>query len=114
MAFYMYVSLSQEDKIARLAMDAGSGALEALETVAVPGRPAPLAVSPNYFLTDLIVTQDDFAGSPFVSHPEMDQETSPNESLVRLSSFREIRPRKLSVDGPVQGWDVNLRQMTVN
>ena len=47
MAFYMYVSLSQEDKIARLAMDAGSGALSPLETVAVPGRPAPLAVSPD-------------------------------------------------------------------
>ena len=45
MAFYMYVSLSQEDKIARLAMDAGSGALEPLETVAVPGRPAPFLYS---------------------------------------------------------------------
>lgn len=47
MAFYMYVSLSQEDKILRLAMDAASGVLEPLERLDAPGRPAPMCLSPD-------------------------------------------------------------------
>ena len=47
MPFYMYVSLSQADKIARLAMDAATGALTPLETLDAPGRPAPMAISPD-------------------------------------------------------------------
>ena len=47
MPFYMYVSLSQEDKIRRLSMDAATGALESLETLAAPGRPAPMCLSPD-------------------------------------------------------------------
>lgn len=47
MAFYMYVSLAQEDALLRLAMDAATGELTPLERLAVPGRPAPLCVSPD-------------------------------------------------------------------
>ena len=47
MAYYMYVSLSQEDKVLRLALDGNTGALERLGETAAPGRPAPLAASPD-------------------------------------------------------------------
>ena len=47
MAFYMYVSLSQEDKILRLALDGATGTLEKLGEVAAAGRPAPMAASPD-------------------------------------------------------------------
>ncbi len=45
--YYVYVTLSGEDKIAVYAMDRRSGRLDLLDAAAVPGRPAPLALHPN-------------------------------------------------------------------
>lgn len=47
MAFYMYVSISGEDKVLRFALDHSDGSLEPLGEVAVPGRPAPMTASPD-------------------------------------------------------------------
>lgn len=45
--FYVYVTLSGEDKIAVYAMDRNSGELDLVEVTAVPGLPAPLALHPS-------------------------------------------------------------------
>ena len=47
MAFYMYVSISGENKVLRFALDPSDGSLERLGEVAVPGRPAPMTASPD-------------------------------------------------------------------
>ena len=47
MAFYMYVSISGEDKVLRFALDPSDGSLERLGEVAAPGRPAPMTASPD-------------------------------------------------------------------
>jgi 6-phosphogluconolactonase len=47
MAYFVYVTISEEDRIARFAMDADTGRLEPLGSVAVAGRPAPLATDPQ-------------------------------------------------------------------
>lgn len=47
MAFYMYVSISGEGRVARFAMDPSDGALEPLGEAEAPGRPAPMAASPD-------------------------------------------------------------------
>ena len=47
MAFYLYITLSEEDKISTYSMDADSGELELLRRLDVQGRPAPLAVDPG-------------------------------------------------------------------
>ncbi len=47
MAYYMYVSISGEDRVLRFALEAATGKLELLGEVAAPGRPAPLTASPN-------------------------------------------------------------------
>jgi 6-phosphogluconolactonase len=47
MAYSMYVSLRQDDKLALFDMDPITGKLTSQETVAVPGGPAPLAVDPQ-------------------------------------------------------------------
>ena len=47
MAYYMYVSISGEDKVLRFAMDAATGKLEPLGEVEAPGRPAPMTASPD-------------------------------------------------------------------
>jgi len=47
MAFYLYVTLSEEDKISTYSMNADSGDLELLRRLDVQGRPAPLAVDPD-------------------------------------------------------------------
>ena len=47
MAFYLYITLSEEDKISTYSMDADSGDLEPLRRLDVQGRPAPLAVDPD-------------------------------------------------------------------
>ena len=47
MPFYMYVSISGEDKVLRFAMDPSDGRLEKLGEVVAPGRPAPMTASPN-------------------------------------------------------------------
>ena len=45
--YYVYVTVSMEDKISIFEMDPESGRLERPVEVAVPGRPAPLALHPN-------------------------------------------------------------------
>ena len=47
MAFYMYVSISGEGKLLRFAMDPFDGSLEPLGETLAPGRPAPMAASPD-------------------------------------------------------------------
>ena len=47
MAFYAYVSISQEDRISILKMDPETGRLDPKSSVVVPGRPAPLATDPE-------------------------------------------------------------------
>lgn len=44
---WVYVTLSNEDKIAIFMMDRDSGRLDFLDTVAVPGLPAPMALDPS-------------------------------------------------------------------
>ena len=47
MRYHMYVSVSEEDRVALLAMDADTGALDPVDSFEVEGRPAPLAISPQ-------------------------------------------------------------------
>ena len=44
---FVYVTVSDEDRIALLSMDDASGSLDPLASFHVPGRPAPLARHPN-------------------------------------------------------------------
>lgn len=46
MAFHMYVSLQDDDRIVRFVMDPEAGSLERRGVVDVPGGPAPLAINP--------------------------------------------------------------------
>ncbi len=46
MAFHMYVSLQDEDRIVRFVMDPETGSLEGKGAVTVDGGPAPLAINP--------------------------------------------------------------------
>ena len=43
---YMYITVSEEDRIARYEVDVGTGALTHIGDVATAARPAPLAVNP--------------------------------------------------------------------
>jgi len=47
MPYYMFVTVSEEDKIVVFQMDQDSGKLAHLRDVAVSGRPAPLAINPD-------------------------------------------------------------------
>ena len=47
MTYFMYVTISGEDKILIFTMDGESGGLEPRGSLAVPGRPAPLAMAPD-------------------------------------------------------------------
>lgn len=47
MPYFMYITISEEDRIAIYKMDPDSGDLEHLEDVAVEGRPAPLVLHPS-------------------------------------------------------------------
>ncbi|MCI0439248.1 MAG: lactonase family protein [Chloroflexi bacterium] len=47
MPFFMYVSISEEDRLRVFSMDGDTGKLEFLKDVAVLGRPAPLCVDPQ-------------------------------------------------------------------
>ncbi len=47
MALYMYITVSEEDRIARYAMDGDTGELRHLGDVAASGRPAPLTTDPQ-------------------------------------------------------------------
>ena len=47
MTFHMYVTVSEEDRVSIFTVDPDTGRLEPQEDVAVPGRPAPLAVDPE-------------------------------------------------------------------
>ncbi|MXY45590.1 MAG: lactonase family protein [Chloroflexi bacterium] len=46
MAMYMYITLSEEDRIAQYEVDASTGALTHIGNVRTAARPAPLAVNP--------------------------------------------------------------------
>ena len=46
MTCHVYITISQEGRIARYAMDEGDGALTHQGDVVVPGRPAPVAIDP--------------------------------------------------------------------
>jgi len=47
MPYYMYVSISEEDRISVFTVDPGTGRLESQGNVSVPGGPAPLAIDPR-------------------------------------------------------------------
>ncbi len=47
MPYYMYVSISEEDRISVFTVDPEMGKLESQGSVVVPGRPAPLAIDPG-------------------------------------------------------------------
>lgn len=47
MAFHMFVSLQDDNRIARFLMDPENGKLEEIGVVEVPGGPAPLAINPG-------------------------------------------------------------------
>ena len=47
MSVFMYVTISEEDKIAIFELDEETGELEPRGEASVPGRPAPLAISPD-------------------------------------------------------------------
>ncbi len=47
MVWHVYVTISGEGRIARLEMDPATAVLEMIEDVKAPGRPAPIAVSPD-------------------------------------------------------------------
>ena len=47
MAFHMYVSLQDDDRIARFVMNQETGSLERQDAVEVRGGPAPLAINPT-------------------------------------------------------------------
>jgi 6-phosphogluconolactonase len=47
MAYYMYVSLQDDDKILVFTMDAGTGKLTPKGEVPVAGGPSPLTISPD-------------------------------------------------------------------
>ena len=47
MTYNVFITISGEDRIARFAMDAESGALTPRNDVPLPGGPAPIAVSPG-------------------------------------------------------------------
>ena len=47
MAYYMYVSLQDDDKLATFTMDAQTGTLTLRAELPVPGGPSPLAISPD-------------------------------------------------------------------
>jgi len=47
MPYYMYISISEEDRISVFTVDPETGKLEPQGSVVVPGRPAPLAIDPE-------------------------------------------------------------------
>ena len=47
MSYYMYVSISGEDRILVFTVDPETGRLESQDDVAVTGSPAPLAIDPG-------------------------------------------------------------------
>ncbi len=47
MSLHVYITVSGEGRIARLEMDPATAALRPVEDIPAPGRPAPIAVSPD-------------------------------------------------------------------
>ena len=47
MTYNLFIMISGEDHIARFSMDPDSGALDPRENIALPGSPAPVAISPD-------------------------------------------------------------------
>ncbi|MFT6582673.1 MAG: 6-phosphogluconolactonase [Alphaproteobacteria bacterium] len=47
MSYHVYITVSAEGRIARFDMDENTGALSPRDDVALPGRPAPVALSPD-------------------------------------------------------------------
>jgi 6-phosphogluconolactonase len=91
MPYYMYVTVSEEDKIAVFQMDPDSGRLDHLRDVAVSGRPAPLAINP-----DRQVLHVGRRGLPEISSYAIDQ--SNGDLTFRSTAKLETDPCYLSTD----------------
>ena len=91
MPLKMYVTISEEDRIAIFDVDSESGRLQPAGELAVPGRPAPLAVSPDR--TRLYVGRRDINE---ISSFEIDQ-NSGDLSMLGTASL-ESDPCYLSTD----------------
>lgn len=91
MAYYMYVSLQDDDKIAVFTMDTGTGKLTPKREVPVPGGPSPLAISP-----DRKVLYVGHRGSSEISSFRIDQDTGGLSQNGKVSL--EAAPTYLSTD----------------
>ena len=70
MTHYMYVTISQEDKISIFATDPDTGKLDHRDDVAVSGRPAPLTIDPTRRVLHV-----GRRGIPEISSYSIDQQT---------------------------------------
>jgi 6-phosphogluconolactonase (cycloisomerase 2 family) len=91
MAYYMYVSLQDDDKIAVFTMDAGTGKLTPKSEMPVSGGPSPLAISP-----DRHVLYVGHRGSSEISSFQIDQHTGGLSQNGKVSL--EAAPTFLSTD----------------
>ena len=91
MAYYMYVSLQDDDKVAIFAMDAQTGMLTLRAEVPVPGGPSPLAISP-----DRKALYVGHGGSSELSSFRIDQETGGLTQIGKVSL--EGAPEFLATD----------------
>jgi 6-phosphogluconolactonase len=91
MAYYMYVSLQDDDKIAIFTMDAGTGKLTPKSEMPVAGGPSPLAISP-----DRKVLYVGHRGSSEISSFRIDQDTGGLSQNGKVSL--EAAPTFLSTD----------------
>ena len=91
MAYYMYVSLQDDDKILVFTMDAETGKLTPKSEVPVSGGPSPLAISP-----DQKALYVGHRGSSELSSFRIDQDTGGLTQTGTLSL--EAAPAYLSTD----------------
>jgi len=91
MAYYLYVSLQDDDKIRVLTMDAGTGKLTPKREMPVPGGPSPLAIRP-----DRTVLYVGHRGSAEISSFRIDQDTGGLSQNGKVSL--EAAPTFLSTD----------------
>jgi 6-phosphogluconolactonase len=91
MAYYMYISLQDDNKIAVFSMDAGTGKLTPKSQMPVPGGPSPLAISP-----DRKVLYVGHRGSSEISSFRIDQDTGGLSQHGKVSL--EAAPTFLSTD----------------
>ena len=92
--YFVYVTLSGEDKIAVYTMDRDSGKLALVDIVAVPGLPAPLALHPNRtFLfaarrSDLEISSFEVDGASAASLTLARSRSSPTPAISRPTEGR--------------------------